>query len=77
MNDIIWDLIEQADEQGGDDPDIRDALLVELVVQECANFLKDKLEDHFAAEQLEEYLDRKSTRLNSSHIPLSRMPSSA
>ena len=23
------------------------------------------------------YLDRKSTRLNSSHIPLSRMPSSA
>ena len=24
-----------------------------------------------------EYLDRKSTRLNSSHIPLSRMPSSA
>ena len=25
----------------------------------------------------EHYLDRKSTRLNSSHIPLSRMPSSA
>ena len=24
-----------------------------------------------------EYIDRKSTRLNSSHIPLSRMPSSA
>ena len=24
-----------------------------------------------------DYLDRKSTRLNSSHIPLSRMPSSA
>ena len=36
MNDIIWDLIEQADEQGGDDPDIRDALLVELVVRACA-----------------------------------------
>ena len=25
----------------------------------------------------DKYLDRKSTRLNSSHIPLSRMPSSA
>ena len=25
----------------------------------------------------EDFLDRKSTRLNSSHIPLSRMPSSA
>ena len=28
-------------------------------------------------EDLEKSLDRKSTRLNSSHIPLSRMPSSA
>ena len=27
--------------------------------------------------EIEEALDRKSTRLNSSHIPLSRMPSSA
>ena len=27
--------------------------------------------------QINEYRDRKSTRLNSSHIPLSRMPSSA
>ena len=27
--------------------------------------------------ELEDKLDRKSTRLNSSHIPLSRMPSSA
>ena len=26
---------------------------------------------------MHDYLDRKSTRLNSSHIPLSRMPSSA
>ena len=26
---------------------------------------------------LDAYIDRKSTRLNSSHIPLSRMPSSA
>ena len=28
-------------------------------------------------DQYELYKDRKSTRLNSSHIPLSRMPSSA
>ena len=30
-----------------------------------------------AAETLAQWADRKSTRLNSSHIPLSRMPSSA
>ena len=28
-------------------------------------------------EKLKAWVDRKSTRLNSSHIPLSRMPSSA
>ena len=39
MNDQVWDLIEQADEQGGDDPDIRDALLVELVVKEFKSVL--------------------------------------
>ena len=27
----------------------------ELIVKECADFLKDKLDDHFAAEQLEEH----------------------
>jgi len=27
----------------------------ELIVKECSNFLKDKLDDHFAAEQLEEH----------------------
>ena len=27
----------------------------ELIVQECADFLKDTLDDHFAAEQLEEH----------------------
>ena len=35
------------------------------------------LEAYGAANTLQELLDRKSTRLNSSHIPLSRMPSSA
>ena len=33
--------------------------------------------DELAEESIHEQLDRKSTRLNSSHIPLSRMPSSA
>ena len=27
----------------------------ELIVRECTNFLKDTLDDHFAAEQLEEH----------------------
>jgi hypothetical protein len=27
----------------------------ELIVQECSSFLKDTLDDHFAAEQLEEH----------------------
>ncbi len=27
----------------------------ELIVRGCADFLKDKLDDHFAAEQLEEH----------------------
>jgi hypothetical protein len=27
----------------------------ELIVQECVDFLKDTLDDHFAAEQLEEH----------------------
>ena len=38
-------------------------------------FLKQYLSRPVTAEQVDE--DRKSTRLNSSHIPLSRMPSSA
>ena len=37
----------------------------------------EKNEDDFEIEKLIIDADRKSTRLNSSHIPLSRMPSSA
>ena len=37
----------------------------------------EMLRDFFANEYTRARLDRKSTRLNSSHIPLSRMPSSA
>ena len=32
-----------------------DTKFAELIVRECADFLKDKLDDHFAAEQLEEH----------------------
>ena len=32
---------------------------------------------HNKAKEIKRLIDRKSTRLNSSHIPLSRMPSSA
>ncbi len=35
MNERFWELVEQADEQGGDDPDIRDELFAKLIVQEC------------------------------------------
>ena len=31
------------------------AKFAELIVRECSNFLKDTLDDHFAAEQLEEH----------------------
>ena len=37
----------------------------------------EELEAELDAEMLDAAVDRKSTRLNSSHIPLSRMPSSA
>ena len=30
-------------------------MFAELIVKECSNFLKDTLDDHFAAEQLEEH----------------------
>ncbi len=35
MNERFWELVEQADEQGGDDPDIRDRVFAELIVREC------------------------------------------
>jgi hypothetical protein len=42
------------------DPDTKIRLLnaekfAELIVKECTNFLKDTMDDHFAAEQLEEH----------------------
>jgi hypothetical protein len=34
---------------------VRDLKFAQLIVKECSNFLKDTLDDHFAAEQLEEH----------------------
>ena len=39
LNDLSWELIERADEEGGDDPDIRDEKLVELIVKEAGKYL--------------------------------------
>ena len=48
------------------------------VNQETGQFPKFNLEIlQMLYKTIEEYLDRKSTRLNSSHIATSRMPSSA
>ena len=55
------------------DPNHPTLLLVNGLGSQCINYQEAWCE-MFAAEGLQ---DRKSTRLNSSHIPLSRMPSSA
>ena len=47
-----------------------------LDLNDKAKFIK-AIKNVQTPKQLEKVLDRKSTRLNSSHIPLSRMPSSA
>jgi hypothetical protein len=40
---------------GAEECELAYARFAELIVKECADFLKDKLDDHFAAEQLEEH----------------------
>jgi len=53
MNERIKQLMEQAE-----DPDhgfVIPEKFAELIVRECSDFLKDTLDDHFAAEQLEEH----------------------
>ena len=63
MNERIRELAEQADWRFSDkitgdelQPilDKRLEKFAELIVKECTDFLKDTLDDHFAAEQLEE-----------------------
>ena len=53
---------------------LRDVSFIVVVCsdQKKVNLMYDKRADRYTKQQ-----DRKSTRLNSSHIPLSRMPSSA
>lgn len=66
MNERIRELAEQAGittnldtDFFGKDPnkwvDYFAEKFAELIVRECSNFLKDTLDDHFAAEQLEEH----------------------
>jgi S-100/ICaBP type calcium binding domain len=66
MNDRIKELAEQANELDYETFDnynhktvqhykFNKEKFAELIVKECADFLKDTLDDHFAAEQLEEH----------------------
>ena len=59
MNERIKELYEQAMEQHISNNSAWEELnpekFAELIVKECADFLKDKLDDHFAAEQLVEH----------------------
>ena len=63
MNDRFWELVEQADEEGGDDPDIRDEVFAKLIIRECIDLigaggefvsrpkLVEKLQEHFGVEE--------------------------
>lgn len=67
MNERFWELVEQADEQGGDDPDIRDELFAKLIIQVCmeqvwhtredsingnvSEVIKNRIKQHFGVEQ--------------------------
>ena len=47
------------------------------LAQESADLMEEQAAAFYDYQKKRLYVDRKSTRLNSSHIPLSRMPSSA
>ena len=66
---IIHQLLEEYDIQSAED--IQDALK-DLLGGTIKEMMEAEMDDHFRFHQ-----DRKSTRLNSSHRSLSRMPSSA
>jgi hypothetical protein len=58
MNERIKQLAEQAEDYGSWDNKVYTfdkEKFAQLIVKECSNFLKDTLDDHFAAEQLEEH----------------------
>lgn len=53
MNNRFWEIVEQADEQGGDDPDIRDQVFAELIIKECISACAtDRLGKTVGAEEL-------------------------
>ena len=43
MNERFWQLVEQADDEGGDDPDIRDEVFATLIIRECISTLEEKI----------------------------------
>ena len=51
LNKACWD--EQAQHELEDWLNVEK--FAELIVRECSNFLKDTLDDHFAAEQIQEH----------------------
>ena len=57
MNDRITALANQADREGNQYGRIYMDYekFAELIITECAGFLRDTLDDHFAAEQLEQH----------------------
>jgi len=57
MNDRIRELVKQATEcyGNGQERTFDKEKFAELIVAECAGFLRDTLDDHFAAEQLVEH----------------------
>ena len=63
MNERIKELAAQAKDHadyyamlsGEPEQEIFTKKFAELIVRECSDFLKDTLDDHFAAEQLEEH----------------------
>jgi len=55
MNERIWDFFKRSGIDIGEDQEGNIEKFAELIVRECSSFLKDTLDDHFAAEQLEEH----------------------
>ena len=55
MNERTQQLLKQSTDHILGVPIVDQKKFAELIVRECSNFLKDKLDDHFAAEQLEEH----------------------
>ena len=66
-------------EKGEEGEDDFDANLAEELSEQVLTMLASDLVSDYDADlaSRKDWVDRKSTRLNSSHIPLSRMPSSA